>query len=408
MTTTEHGVEQEEQAPVRYPFPWTPPMEIPEALRGLREKAVVTVTLPSGDKALLVTRYKDVRSLFADHRLSRNLARPGVARVSKDNELFVDPNIDPDPPKHTQVRGLVTRAFTARRVEALRPTVWEIANDLMDKMEAGPRPADLNEAFAFPLPIRVICKLLGVPAEDMNKFRRLVDGFLSVTKLPPEEVAECRKGLWQYLGDLIEDKRKNPADDLVSELIRVRDEDDNRLNEHELRFWTQGLLIAGYVTTASQIGSSIAVLLHKRELAEQIRQDWSLVPSAVEELLRAQIMGSSIGTMRYALEDIELSDGTIIKKGSSVLLSEESANMDETVFPDPFTLDLRRKDNHHMTFGAGLHYCVGAALARMELQVATEGLLRRFPNLHLAIPGEKLPRALGGFMEGFTEIPVDW
>jgi len=396
------------ETPIHYPFPWTPPMEIPEALRGLREKAVVTVTLPSGDKALLVTRYNDVRTLFADHRLSRNIARPDIARVSKDNDLFMDPRIDPDPPHHTKVRGLVTRAFTARRVEALRPVAWEITNDLMDKMEAGDKPTNLNEAFAFPLPIRVICKLLGVPAEDMNKFRALVDGFLSITKLPPEQVAASRQGLWKYLDDLIQSKRREPGDDLISGLIAVSDEDNNRLNEHELGFWTQGLLIAGYVTTASQIGTGTAVLLHNREMVKEIQNDWSLLPTAVEELIRCQIMGSSIGTMRYALEDIETEDGTIIPKGSSVLLSEESANMDETIFENPFEIDIRRKENHHMTFGAGLHYCVGAALARMEIQVATEGLLRRFPDIRLAVPGDELPRGLGGFMEGFTDIPVTW
>lgn len=409
MTTTSPApAESDAMTPVRYPFPWTPPMEIPGALRALRKKAVVRVTLPSGDTALLVTRYADVRSLFADHRLSRNIARPDAARISADNQLFVDPNIDPDPPAHTRVRGLVTRAFTARRVEKLRPMAQQIADDLLDVMAAGPQPADLNEAYAFPLPIRIICILLGVPPEDMSTFRRLVDGFLSVTKLPPGEVGLCRRDLWKYLGDLIDSKRSAPGDDLISELIRVRDEDDNRLNEHELRFWVQGLLIAGYVTTASQIGTGTAVLLHRRELLEQVKADLSLIPAAVEELLRTQIMGSSIGTMRYAVADIELSDGSVIPTGSSVLLSEESANMDESVFRDPFTLDIRRTENHHMTFGAGLHYCVGAALARMELQVATESLLRRFPDIRLAVDGETLPRGLGGFMEGFTEISVSW
>lgn len=394
--------------PVRYPFPWTPPMEIPEALRNLRDKAAVEVTLPSGDTALLVTRYADVRALFADHRLSKDISRPGVARISADNDLFMDPEIDPDPPGHTRVRGLVTRAFTARRIEALRPVATEICDDLLERMAAGPQPADLNEAFAFPLPIRVICRLLGVPPEDMIKFRRLVDGFLSVTRLPPAEVEECRTGLWQYLGELIAAKRRTPVDDLIGALIKVRDEDDNRLSEHELQFWTQSLLIAGYVTTASQIGAGTAMLLHRREVVKEIQADFSLVPAAVEELLRTQVMGSSIGTLRFVLADIELSDGTVLRQGASVLLSEESANMDENVFPDPFTIDIRRTENHHMTFGAGLHYCVGAALARMEIQVATECLLRRFPDIRLAVPGERLPRGLGGFMEGFTEIPVVW
>ncbi|WP_229914555.1 cytochrome P450 [Streptomyces capitiformicae] len=394
--------------PPRYPFAWTPPMQMPEALKDVHESSAMEVTLPSGDTATLVTRYQDVRALFADKRLSRNIARPDCARISKDNDLFMDPHIDPDPPKHTQVRSLVTKAFTARRIESLRPYVQEVADELLDEMAAGPRPAELNEAFAFPLPIKVICKLLGVPAEDRDQFRGYVDGFLAVTKLPPEEIGRARQNLWKYLGDLIEDKRKHPADDLISEFIRVRDEDDNRMNEHELHFWCQGLLIAGYVTTASQIGTGTAVLLHRPDLVREIQADWSLVPSTVEELLRTQIMGSSVGTMRYAIEDIPLSDGTVIKKGTSVLLSEEGANCDPRVFDKPFELDIRRQENHHMTFGAGIHYCVGAALARMELQIATESLLRRFPDIHLAKPAESLPRALGGFMEGFTEIPVDW
>ncbi|NUK83563.1 cytochrome P450 [Streptomyces lunaelactis] len=397
------------QTPPRYPFAWTPPMQVPEALRNIHKTSAMEVTLPSGDTATLVTRYKDVRALFADKRLSRNIARPDCARISKDNDLFMDPNIDPDPPEHTRVRSLVTKAFTARRIEALRPYVQQVADQLLDEMEAGPQPVELNEALAFPLPIMVICKLLGVPAEDRDQFRAYVDGFLSVTKLSPEEVGACRQNLWKYLGDLIDSKRDNPGDDLVSELIRVRDdEDDSRLNDHELHFWTQGLLIAGYVTTASQIGTGTAVLLHHPEFVRAIREDWSLVPSTVEELLRTQIMGSSVGTMRYAIDDIPLSDGTVIKKGTSVLLSEEGANVDPEVFECPMELDIRRTENHHMTFGAGLHYCVGAALARMELQVATESLLRRFPNIRLAAPAEKLPRALGGFMEGFTEIPVEW
>ncbi len=383
-------------------------MEVPDGLRGLREKALVEVRLPSGDTAHMVTRYKDVRKLFADERLSKNIARPDVARVSADNDLFVDPKIDGDPPEHTQKRGLVTRAFTARRIELLRPFAQAVTDDLLEAMEQGPQPTDLNEALAFPLPILVICKLLGIPPEDRNKFRRLVDGFLSVSKLPPAEVEECRTNLWNYLVELIEAKRANPGDDLIGALIKVRDEDDNRLSEYELHHWTRSLLIAGYVTTASQIGTGTAVLLHRRDLVKEIQADYSLVPSAVEELLRTQIMGSSIGTLRYALTDIELSDGTVLKKGSSVLLSEESANMDETVFTDPFTIDIKRKENHHMTFGAGIHYCVGAALARMELPVATESLLRRFPNVRLAVPADDLPRGIGGFMEGFSDIPVTW
>ncbi|HEV2783292.1 MAG TPA: cytochrome P450 [Actinophytocola sp.] len=401
-------VDRRRETVARYPLPWSPPLEIPDALRDLRDRATVVVRLPGGDTALLVTRYADVRALFTDRRLSRNIARPDAARITEDNDAFADPRVDPDAPHHTRMRGLVDRVLTVSRVRALRPTVWRIADDLMDRMACGAKSADLNEAFAFPLPIRVMGALLGVPAADMPAFHRLVNGFLSITRPRPDQVADARRGLWQYLDELIASKWDSPSDDLTSALIAVSDEDGYRITGLELGYWIQGLLIAGYVTTASQIGTGTAMLLHHRHLVKEIQSDWSLLPTAVEELLRCQIMASSIGTLRYALADVALEDGTVLPRGSSVLLSQESANMDETVFADPFTIDLARPDNPHLTFGAGPHHCAGAELARMEIQVATEGLLRRFPDLRLAVPGGELPRGVGGFMESFTEIPVTW
>lgn len=394
--------------PTWYPLPWTPPLEIPDALRDLRDKAAVEVALPNGDTALLVTRYKDVLALFADDRLSRNIARPDAARISRDNDQFMDPNIDPDPPAHTRARGLVTSAFNPGRVAALRPTTWQIAEELLDRMAAGRRPADLNEALAFPLPIRVVCALLGVPPADVSTVRRLIDGVLPARTQPSPDPAQNRLELRDYLDDLIQSKRDKPDDDLINELLQVSDVDGGRLTEHELSFWIEGVLLAGYLTTASQLGTGTAVLLHQPRLIEEIRADWSLIPTAVEELLRTQIMGSSMGTMRYATTNIELSDGTVIKKGASVLLSMESANLDEQIFENPFTIDIRRRENHHLTFGGGPHHCVGAELARMELQVATEGLLRRFPGIRLAVAGTELPRGVGGVLEGFLRIPVIW
>ncbi|MFI9100401.1 cytochrome P450 [Streptomyces fildesensis] len=373
----------------------------------MRDEPLLHVALPSGDPAVLVTRYKDVRRLFADERLSRNTSRYPASRISADNDLFGDPEIDNDPPRYLVERAVVMRAFSARRIEALRPIVREITAELMDAMEAGPRPADLMEAFAYPLPILVICHMLGVPPKDRAKFRRLIDGYLSVTALPADEVERCRVDYWNYLSELIADKRANPGDDLISELIRVSEEDPEKLTDYQLQHWVKTLLIAGYVTTASQIGTGTAVLLHRPEAAADLKADLSLVPSAVEELLRYQMMGTSLGSLRYALEDIEVSDGAVIPKGSTVMLSVES-NMDEETFPDACALDIRRQDNHHMTFGAGIHFCAGAALARMELQEATDGLLRRFPGLQLAIPGEKLVRPVGGFLAGYAEIPVVW
>ncbi|NEA57518.1 cytochrome P450 [Streptomyces sp. SID13666] len=395
-----------ESCPVGYPIPWAPTPDIPEEWKALRERSLVEITLPSGEPAVLVTRYKDVRRLFADERLSRNTFGR-ASRVSASNDLFGDPNVDNDPPRYLEERSVVMRAFSARRIEALRVFVKKVVIDLLDEMEAGPQPAELMEAFAYPLPILVICQMLGVPAEDRTKFRRLIDGYLSVTRLPEDEVEECRKQYWDYLTELIDSKRAQPGDDLISELIEISREDPGKLTDYQLQNWVKTLLIAGYVTTASQLGTSMAVLLHRPEVADDLKADLSLVPSAVEELLRYQIMGTSLGTLRYAVEDIELSDGAIVPKGSSVLLSQES-NHDEEVFEDPLKLDIRREDNHHLTFGAGIHFCAGAALARMELQEATEGLLQRFPGLKLAIPGDELVRPEGGFLAGYTNVPVTW
>ena len=382
-------------------------MEIPEGWRTLREHAVQPITLPSGDPAVLVTRYRDVKALFSDHRLSRNTGKYPTSRISPNNKIFNDPDIDNDPPRYLAERSLVMRAFTARRIESLRPHVAQIAEELIAAMAAGPQPVELMEAFAFPLPIAVICRLLGVPREQQGYFRELVDGFLSVTKLSAEEVERCRTGLSTYLRDLIESKRADPTDDLTSELVAISDSDPDRLSDHQLEHWIQTLLIAGYVTTANQIGTSMAVLLHRPEAVADIRGDYGLVPSAVEELLRFQLMGTSLGSLRYCVEDIELPDGSRILEGSTVLLSVES-NTDEDAFSSPTELNIHRRENNHMSFGAGIHYCAGAPLARMELQVSVEGLLRNFPDLQLAEPGDQLPRELGGFLGGFSEVPVRW
>ncbi|MFK8849751.1 cytochrome P450 [Streptomyces sp. Ac-502] len=396
------------KCPVSYPFPWAPAPDVPADWRSVREGPLLDITLPSGDPAVLVTRYKDVRRLYADERLSRNWARHPVSRISASNDLFADPEIDNDPPRYLVERGIVMRAFSHRRLEALRPVVRQITGDLLDAMEAdGSNEAELMEAFAFPLPILVICHMLGVPPQDRDKFRTLIDGYLSVSKLSDEEVERCRVQYWDYLSELIAAKRADPGDDLISDLIKVNAEDPDKLTDHQLQHWVKTLLIAGYVTTASQIGTGMAVLLHRPAAAAELKADLSLVPSAVEELLRYQIMGTSLGSLRYALEDITLQDGTVVPEGSTVLLSVES-NMDEEVFTDPTTLDIRREDNHHLTFGAGIHFCAGAALARMELQEATAGLLRRFPRLALAVPGEDLVRPVGGFLAGYAAIPVKW
>lgn len=390
-----------------YPFKRPSALEQPPELRTIHQDPVVPVTLPSGDQALLITRYADMRAVLSDERVSRDLTRPGTARMTKDNVMFQDPHISPDPPEHTRMRRLITKAFTPRRVEELRPRTEKVVAELLDAMEAGPRPADLNEALAFPLTIRMTCELLGVPVEDQDRFRSWTDHFLSVSRFTGEEIGRARGELIAYVQQLVAAKRETPGDDLVSAMIAAQDDDESGLSEYELVYWTMLLLIAGYETTAGQLGSSLVVLLNRPDDLARLRTDPSLVPSAVEELLRLQVMGSSLSMLRYVKEDIEIG-GVRIPAGASIIPSIESANLDPDAFSSPETFDIERADNHHVTFSTGLHFCAGAALARMELQVAIGAVLQRFPQLRLAVPADRLPLNEGALIQNFLEIPVHW
>jgi len=387
-------------AAIDYPFAWDPPLEPPDSWRDLTSTPVLEVRLPFGADALLVTRHHDIVSLLADRRLGRLSEETMRAPRSDDAD-------EPGPTYADNQRGLVNKAFSPRRVELLRPLAENIVAELLDRMADGPQPADLKEAFAYPLPMRMICHLLGIPLSDEAWFRGLVDDFLSVTKLPAEELAKARDGLDEYLGDLIERKVKSPADDLTSELVCISEAEPARMSRKDLLRWLRSILVAGYTSTAEQISASTVMLLSRPEVLSEIRRDWSVVPSAVEELLRYQLVASSLGFIRVALDDVALADGTVIPRGSTVMMSIE-ANMDASAFPEPRKLDVHRQNNKHLTFGAGIHFCLGAALARVELQTATAGLLRRFPGLRLAVPGAEIPRSNDMFFNGFTEVLVTW
>jgi cytochrome P450 len=220
--------------PCPYPFQRPAALEQAKELADLRAERLVPVLLPSGDEAVLVTRHSDVRSLLTDERLSRDLNRPGAAQISKNNRMFQDSKINPDPPEHTRVRRLVAKAFTPARVKRLEPFVQSVVDELLDSMEQGPRPVDLNQALAFPLPIRVVCELLGVRGGDVDQFRHWTDAFLSISKFDGAEVRRSMAELSQYIAALIETRRETPGDDLVSAMIRARDEDESRLTEYEL------------------------------------------------------------------------------------------------------------------------------------------------------------------------------
>lgn len=372
-----------------YPFAWTGPVDTPPEMAKLRDRPALRVRLPSGDVAWLVTRYHDIRTMLSDPRLSKNRNRPDVARMTATKTKVFQRQVDMDPPAHTRMRRLVMQAFTATRVEAMRPAVESMVDDLVGAMLAGGSPGELNSQLTLPLSINVICTLLGVPAQDKHHFE-------GGTAAPA----------WDYMRGLIEDKRRQPDDGLISALIAVHDEDNSRLSDHELRWWCMLLLLAGYETTAAQLGGAVVSLLAHPGQFRLLREDPTLAPSAVEELLRRQVVGASLSMLRYVTDDIEVG-GVRIPKGASVIAALESANLDETVFEDPDLLDITRRDNRQLLFSAGPHFCVGAALARLEMQVALNRLAR-IPALRLAVAPEQLNRKDDPFLQSFVDIPVAW
>ncbi|NUS84479.1 MAG: cytochrome P450 [Streptomyces sp.] len=390
------------------------PFERPTALdpcphyKRLRESTPVAgIQMPSGDRALLITDYDSVRTVLSDPRFSRAATtKPNAPRIGTEPQNAKN-LLSMDDPEHSRVRRLVSREFTARRVAALRPLIQKYTDELLDTMEEKGAPTDLVPALAFPLPVTVICELLGVPVDDRGKFAEWSGTVLSTVSLPTEQIVAAHVALSTYLGALIADKRKTPGDDLLSALVSIHQEDEERLDEEELLHLGITLLIAGHETTTNQIGNGVLALLTHRDQLEALRADPGRIPAAVEELLRFAPPGDE-ATLRIALEDVKLGD-TLVPAGTAVLASLASANRDVRHFGTPDTMDVTRSSaNQHLTFGYGAHYCIGSGLARLELQVVFDSLIRRFPTLRLAIAPEEVPRSSGRLIHGVTSLPVAW
>ncbi|TDD88026.1 cytochrome P450 [Actinomadura rubrisoli] len=365
----------------------------PEYAR-LRAKAPVTrITLADGGRAWLVTGWEEARQVYSDPRFSRALA------VADGEPTFI---IDMDPPEHTRVRRTVAGAFTHRRVERMRPRVRELTAGLLDGMAAGGEPADPVQRLSLPLPVTVICELLGVPIEDRERFQSWSEAFLSVTAHTPEQIQDARRNLDGYLAGLIERRRAEPAADLLSALAG-----EDGLSERELVHLGVALLVAGHESTASQITNFAYTLLSRPERWRRLAGDPDLLPAAIEELLRYTPLGSETGLPRIAAQDVTLG-GAAIGAGDTVLVARPAASRDPAVFADPDDLVLDRADNPHLAFGHGLHHCVGAHLARLELRAAFGGLLERFPGLRIAVPEAELRWKTGLVMRGPTALPVAW
>ncbi|MEU3729685.1 cytochrome P450 [Streptomyces sp. NPDC033538] len=348
----------------------------------------------------LVVGHEEARAALADPRLAKDPS--GLGMTFLDEELIGKYLLVTDPPRHTRLRALVSRAFTMRRVEELRPRIRRITDDLLDAMLPHGR-GDLVESFAHPLPLTVICELLGVPEMDRAEFRKISTEAVAPTNEESEYDAFVE--LAAYLTDLIEDKRcSGPSGDLLSDLIRTTDEDGDRLSAEELRGMAFVLLIAGHETTVNLITTGVHALLSHPGQLDTLRADLSLVDGAVEEALRWDGPVEN-ATFRYAAEPLEI-DGTPIARGDAVMVGLTAADRDPDRYPDPDRFDIRRDTRGHLAFGHGVHYCLGAPLARLEARTAIRTLLERAPGLALdGPPGDWLP---GMLMRGMRSLPVRW
>ncbi|MET9932481.1 MULTISPECIES: cytochrome P450 [unclassified Streptomyces] len=390
-------------APLDYPFNEPEGLGLAEAYaEALERPGLLRVRMAYGEPAWLATRYADARLVLGDRRFSRAEAvkhdEPRQSEAQQDSGI-----LGMDPPGHTRLRTLVAKAFTVHQVEKLRPQVRELAHGFLDDMEAAGPPADLVESYALPIPVAVICRMLGVPEEDRPKFRVWSDAALSTSSLTAEEFWRSREELRAYMAALIEDHRARPRPDLMTGLIEARDTGD-RLTELELVDLCVGILVAGHETTASQIPNFVHALLDHPDQLALLRERPDLIKGAVEELLRFVPLGSGAAFPRYATEDVEVG-GTLVRAGEPVLVAIGAANRDALKFTGPGRLDVTRTGVQHLGFGHGVHHCLGAPLARLELQEAVLALLTRFPGLHLAGDVRWKDRML---VRGPREMPVGW
>ncbi|MBE1573248.1 cytochrome P450 [Amycolatopsis roodepoortensis] len=366
------------------------------------------VRMPRGLDVWIVTGYAEARAVLSDSRVGKDPAairrlfeRDGFESAADSAVRALGGHmLNSDPPDHTRLRKLVNQAFTSRTVSRLRPRIEQITAELLDGIGDAER-VDLLPAFAVPLPIRVICELLGVHAGDQPAFATWSNTMVAWST--PEELQAAAAKMHAYLVDLIEEKRAEPAEDLLSGLIHASDEGDS-LSADELLAMAFLLLVAGFETTVNLIANSVFALLREPDQLAALRADPALLPGAIEEFLRYD-GAIHLATIRFTREPVPVGD-VEIPAGEFVLVSLLGANRDAGRFEDPHRLDVTRTAAGHLAFGHGIHYCVGAPLARLEAEIALRGLLERFPALSLDAEPETLRWRESTLVHGLETLPV--
>ncbi len=375
-------------------------------------------TAMDGETAIwFITRYADVSTLLRDHkRLVKNVTstlsaadRAALPQTPELLQLLSNHMLNLDPPDHTRLRGLVSKVFTNQIVAGMRERIETVANELLDQAHASGE-LDLIEEFAFPLPIIVIAELLGIPARDRRRFRNWSNAFVTPSANLQRSVKKMAKArqvmedFTRYMRRIFDERRQEPRDDLISLLLQA-EEDGDTLREEELFSMVILLIVAGHETAVNLIGNGVLSLLqHPTEMA-RLQQDWTLLPTAVEEMARYDGPVER-ATMRFAATEIPVSAELTIAPGDAVSLILAAADRDPAQFPDPDCFDIGRTPNRHLAFGQGIHYCLGAPLARLEGQIAIQTLLQRYPHLHLTVPVATLRWRTIPILRGLHHMPV--
>ncbi|MDT8914047.1 cytochrome P450 [Amycolatopsis sp. PS_44_ISF1] len=389
-----------------YPFPETAQLELaPEYGRYRRAAGLGRLEMPYGGVAWLATRLADVKLVLSDPRFSRAAAVGADAPRTMPMMETTPSILNLDPPEHTRVRRVVARAFTVRRVELLRPRIQQVVDGLLDRMiDRGPE-ADLVTDFSLPLAVTAISELLGVPEDQRSEFHEWSHRATAIKDVSIEDIMAAQQSLAAFFSELAAKRREQPTEDLIGLLVSARDVEE-RLSDEELVQLGIALLAAGHETTANQLSGYVFTLLTQPGLWQRLLADPGLVPRAVEELARITPLGV-VTFGRIAREDLEVG-GTLVRAGESVVCQIAAANRDESVFEGAEAVDFDREANPHISFGHGLHHCLGAPLARVELQTGLASVLRRLPGLRLATPAAQVPFKANHLLRGPRSLPVTW